>query len=86
MGCKSSRNVAAPAASEVAHAATEISTNAPAASPENTVPDSAATPAATVRDQTPSAAPPSPSIIEGLLRYTPDDKQVHNCACALSLR
>jgi hypothetical protein len=82
MGCKSSRNVAAPATAEAAHAATEVSANAPAASPESTVPDSAVAHDATVRDQTPSAVPPSPSLIEGLLRYTPNDKQVHLCVSA----
>jgi hypothetical protein len=67
MGCKSSRNVAAPAAAEPVDNATEVSANAlPAASPEHAAPDSAVAPAVTVGDQTPRAAPPSPSFIEGL--------------------
>jgi hypothetical protein len=67
MGCSSSSNAAEPGAAEVAHAATEISANAlPAASQEIAVPDSAVAPAVTVGDQTPRAAPPSPSFIEGL--------------------
>jgi hypothetical protein len=61
-----------PAAAGVAHAATEVSANAlPAASQEIAAPDSAVAPATTVRDQTSTAAPPSPSLIEGLSQCTP---------------
>jgi hypothetical protein len=71
MGCSSSSNAAEPGAADPAGAATEVSANAlPAASQEIAVPDSAVAPAATVRDPTSSAAPPSPAFIEGLSRYT----------------
>jgi hypothetical protein len=84
MGCNSSRNAEQPVAAEAAQAAAEVSANALPASQEIAVPDSAVAPAATVRDQTPSAAPPSPSLIEK--KVCCDTRQMTSkcilCVCA----